>query len=94
MKRLVLVLLLTACAKEKVPSCAEVTDHMLATVKKEYAGHGDMGAAGNRQSAIEQCETRKVPASERRCIMSATSTEQIAQCRRGSVPKDEGSARK
>ena len=94
MKRLVLVVLLGGCAKEKAPSCAEITDHMLEIVKKEYAGHGDMGAQGNRKNAIDQCEARKVPAGERRCIMSAISTEQIAQCRRGSVPKDEGSAKK
>ena len=75
MKRIALALLvLGACSKkpaEKAPTCAEVTDNMLKIVQSQYPGHGDMGAMGNRDSAIKQCESRNMPANEKRCIVNA-----------------------
>lgn len=97
MKRLAFVLLLAACSKkaaeDKGPTCAEVTDHVLEIARIAYPGHGDMGANGNRQAQIEQCEARKVPAAERRCMIAAKSMEALAQCRRPSM-STEGSASK
>jgi hypothetical protein len=91
MKRLVFVLVLAACGKnEKAPTCAEVTDHVLEITRIAYPGHGDMGASGNREAQVQQCEARKLPAAERRCMMSAKSMEDLGQCRRGSM-KTEGS---
>lgn len=98
MKRLAFVLLLAACskkapAKDNGPTCAEVTDHVLEVARIAYPGHGDMGASGNRQSQIDACETRKPPATQRRCMMAAKSMEALAQCRRAST-STEGSAPK
>ena len=92
MKAIALVVGLAACNSERVPTCAEVTDHVLEVVTVKYPGHGDMGAGGTRQSQIDACETRKLPAGERRCIMAAKTMEAVAQCRRagmteGSAPK-------
>jgi hypothetical protein len=95
MKRIVLVLVvLGACSKkaEKVPTCAEVTDNMLKIVQGQYPGHGDMGAMGNRENAIQQCEARNMPANEKRCIVNAKNVEDLGACRRASMPKDPGSA--
>ena len=97
MKRIMLVLLIAhaACSKkaEKVPTCAEVTDNMLKIVQGQYPGHGDMGAMGNRESAIQQCESCKLPAAEKRCIVAAKTVEDLGACRRASLPKDsQGSA--
>jgi hypothetical protein len=91
MKRIVLVVLLAACSKkaaeEKVPTCAEVTDNMLKIVQSQYPGHGDMGGMGNRESAIQQCESRNMPANEKRCIVNAKNVEDLGACRRASMPK-------
>ena len=95
MKRIALVLLLCACSKkaeDKAPTCAEVTDNMLKIVQSQYPGHSDMGAMGNRQQAIQQCEVRKMPANEKRCIANAKTMDDLAVCRRASMPKDQGSA--
>ncbi len=89
-----LVLILAACSKkaEKVPTCAEVTDNMLKIVQGQYPGHGDMGGMGNRENAIKQCETRDMPANEKRCIVKAKNVEELGACRRASMPKEPGSA--
>ena len=95
MKRIVLVLVLCACSKkteETAVTCAEVTDNMLKIMQAQYPGHGDMGAMGNREQAIQQCEARKMPAAEKRCIVKAKTTDDLAACRRASMPKDQGSA--
>ena len=89
MKHIVLVALLAACSKEKVPTCAEVTDHVLKIVQVKYPGHGDMGAGGNREAQIAACEARNIDETERRCIMAAKTAEAIAECRRPSVKKQE-----
>ncbi len=90
MKRFVVVLLLTACNKqaEKLPSCAEVTDHLLEVTRIAYPGHGDMGARGNRQAEIDACESRHLTAKERHCILAAKTTEAIELCRRERVKQE------
>lgn len=95
MKRVVFVLLLAACSKkpaEKVPTCAEVTENMLKIVQGQYPGHSDMGAMGNRQATIQQCEQRNMPAAEKRCIVKAKTMEDLGACRRASLPKDQQGA--
>jgi hypothetical protein len=97
MRRLAFVLLLAACsnkaAEDQGPTCAVVTDHVLEIARITYPGHGDMGGAGNRKAQIEQCEVRKMPAVERRCMMAAKTLEALAECRRRSLGT-EGSASK
>ena len=87
MKRLVIIMLLASCSKtdDKAPTCAEVTDHVLKTVQIAYPGHGDMNGRGNRETEIQQCEARKMSASERRCVIGAKTPQAIAQCRRESL---------
>jgi len=86
MRWLLVFAIVAGCSKpEKVPSCAEVTDHVLAIVQQAYPGHGDMGGMGNRTHEIEACEARKVPAAERRCILAAKDMNGIATCRKRSV---------
>jgi hypothetical protein len=96
MKRITFVLLLVAaCSKkseEKAPTCAEVTDNMLKVMQAKYPGHGDMGAMGNRDMAIKDCEGRNMPVAEKRCIVAAKTTDDLAACRRAHMPKDQGSA--
>ena len=96
MKRIALALLVcAACPKkaaERVPTCAEVTDSMLKIVQSQYPGHGDMGAMGNREQAIKQCEARNMPADEKRCIVNAKTVDDLGQCKRASLKKEPGSA--
>lgn len=75
-------------AEKKAPTCAEVTDHVLAIVQVAYPGHGDMGGRGNRDLEIQQCEARKVSAKERRCIVAAKDMAGIAACRKGTIRND------
>lgn len=92
MRLLVLLALLAgACSKkaaEKVPTCAEVTDNMLKIVQAEFPGHGDMGAMGNRQAVVQQCEARNMSATEKRCIVKAKTKDDLASCRRAAMPKE------
>ena len=96
MKRIALALLVcAACPKkaaERVPTCAEVTDSMLKIMQSKYPGHGDMGAMGNREQAIKQCEAGNMTADEKRCIANAKTVDDLAQCRRASMQKAPGSA--
>ena len=87
MKRLAILVLLVGCSKsaDKAPTCAEVTDHMLKIVQIAYPGHGEMSGRGNRETEIQQCETREMSTTERRCIISANTPQAIAQCRRQSM---------
>jgi hypothetical protein len=93
MKRLALVLLLCACsskkAEEKAPTCAEVTDKMIQIMQIAYPGHGDMGGMGNRERTVQECEARKMPAAEKRCIVAAKTMEDLGVCRRAAMPKAE-----
>jgi hypothetical protein len=59
---------------------------MLKIMQAQYPGHGDMGAMGNRDQAIQQCEARNMPAAEKRCIVNAKSAEDLGGCRRASMP--------
>lgn len=89
--RIALALLVcAACSKkaaEKVPTCAEVTDNMLKVVQGQYPGHSDMGAMGNREQAIQQCESRDMSADEKRCIVNAKTMDDLGKCRRASMEK-------
>ena len=89
MKRAVLLLALIGCKSEKLPTCTEITDHVLELTQKMYPGHGDMGQHGNRKLMIEQCDARKLTGEERKCIMAAKSTDAVAMCRRDTMKKEE-----
>lgn len=83
MTRLVLLAaLLVACSKKQDagPPCDKVVDHMLELTKQMLAGHGDQ-QLGDRQAMIDQCVQRKLPASERSCLLAAKSLEDLAKCR-------------
>lgn len=92
--RLVLVLALVVapvagCKRgtpEKVPTCAELTDHLSAVTKIAYPGHGDM-EMGNRPADIAKCEERNPSPDERRCIMAAKDLNAIASCRKAALKK-------
>ena len=63
------------------PSCEKVTDHVFEISTKAFPGHGDM-AMGNRKDYIAGCEARKMPASERRCLLAAQDMMSLAKCRK------------
>jgi len=63
------------------PSCEKVTDHVFEISTKAFPGHGDMGM-GNRKDYVASCETRKMPASERRCLLAAQDMMSLARCRK------------
>lgn len=82
------VALAAGCGKreqEKVPSCAELTEHLYEVTRIAYPGHGDM-EMGNRKAEIEACEQRNLPAAERRCMMAAKDLAGVAACRKHSAP--------
>lgn len=89
MRWLVAVVLLASCQSkpaEKVPSCAELTEHLYSVTKIAYPGHGDM-EMGNRKNEVAACEARKPSAGERRCIMAAKDLTAVAACRKPAVTK-------
>ncbi len=89
MKRLVMVAALlaattAACKKggsDAGPPCDQVVDHMQLLMKQMMPGH-DPAALGNRQQMIDQCVQRKMPADVRRCILAATSFNDLSTCRK------------
>src|SRR5690349_1197009 len=79
------MMLSSACGADSGPSCTQVTDHMLEVTKQEIAGHGDE-LLGQRRQMIEQCETRKMTADQRRCLVAAKDMAGFAACRAGKAP--------
>ena len=84
---LVAFVLLTGCkqdakkAPDPGPACPEVVDHMLEIMKQGLTGHDGM-QLGNRQQMIDQCETRKMTAEERKCLRAAKTLGDLASCRK------------
>ena len=79
------VLAVSGCAKSKkpaepVPTCAQMTDHMLEITKQQLAGHGDLNLDTQRQGMVDQCEKRNMPPEARKCLMAASTMEAIAAC--------------
>jgi hypothetical protein len=61
------------------PPCAKVMEHVHEVARKAFPGHGDM-AMGNIKVDVERCEARKLPASVRRCMVSAQTMEELSKC--------------
>ena len=84
MLRLVLVAaLLVACSKKKEdagPTCDQVADNLIAVTKQMLPGHGDQ-AMGDRKAMVAQCEQRKMPAAQRKCLVAAKTFDELAKCR-------------
>jgi hypothetical protein len=62
------------------PSCEKVTDHVFEITTKAFPGHES--GMGNRKAYIEACESRKMSASERKCLLAAQDTLSLAKCRK------------
>jgi hypothetical protein len=76
----VAALVLGACAKsDDAPPCAAVVDNMIAVTKQQMSSHGGMELQ-NRKAMIDQCEQRKMPAEQRRCLAAAKDLTGIAGC--------------
>ena len=58
-----------------VPTCAALTDHLIA-VSKRSPIHID------RAAELEQCETRALTPAERHCLLAASTLDAMARCRR------------
>lgn len=91
--RFMLLALLVAAAgcskKEKAdpgPPCDQVVDHMLVVMKQGLTGHDDL-ALGNKKQMVEQCESRKLSAKERRCLLEAKDLAGLASCRDAKAPE-------
>lgn len=76
-----------ACKKDPQPAkedpgppCDKVVDHMLVVMKQGLTGHGDLEMA-NKQQMIDQCESRKLSAAERNCMLAAKDLAGLAACR-------------
>lgn len=83
-----LVVASAACAKKSEPpppACPEVVDHMLVIMKQGLTGHDSVNL-GNRQQMIDQCEARKLSATERRCMLGAKDLTALASCRPRPAP--------
>jgi hypothetical protein len=75
---------LAACSKKNTvdpgPACPKVVDNMLVVMKQAYAGHDTVELA-NRDQMIAQCEQRKMPPRERKCLAEAKNVSDLASCR-------------
>lgn len=83
---IVLLTGLAACKKQEAakedpgPPCDKVVDHMLVVMKQGLTGHGDLEMA-NKQQMVDQCESRKLSAAERTCMLAAKDLAGLAACR-------------
>jgi hypothetical protein len=68
------------------PSCDKVADHVAEVARKAFPGHGDMMPASSRKAYVESCQSRKLSAKQRRCMLEAQSVDAIAEC----MPKEKG----
>ena len=85
------LLAVTACKKANDgPACPAVVDHMLEVMKAGLTGHDSL-ALGNRDQMIQQCEQRKMSATERRCLANAKTLGDLASCRPNKAPAGSGS---
>ncbi len=74
------VVLFAGCSKsDDGPSCEKVVDNMMAVTKTAMTGHGDMELS-NKKAMIDQCVARKMPASQRTCLVAAKDLAAIAAC--------------
>jgi hypothetical protein len=78
------VLGLAACGSKKKkedagPSCEQVVDHMLVVMKSGLTGHGSV-ELGNKKQMLDQCESRKLSAEQRKCMLAAKDVVTLANC--------------
>jgi hypothetical protein len=86
MRRFLVGILFAACKKDDPgPPCAQVVDHILDVSKQGLTGHGTL-ELGNRKLMIEHCETRKLSADARRCIVAAKDLAGLAECNKLEPP--------
>ena len=62
-----------------------IVDHMLEVTKQQLPGH-DSQELGYRAQMIAECEKRKVPASQRKCLVAAKTLADLAECRAKDKP--------
>lgn len=74
MRKIVLALVLAGCQGSAEPTCAQVADHMLAITK-----------GGDRATAIQGCEERKLGKQAKLCLLAAKTVADLADCQRGSA---------
>ena len=76
MHRLLIVLALAGCQRTTEappPTCAAVTKHIATILSSGLQGPGD----------VAQCEARKLTDAQKRCLLAANTTAQIAACGAG-----------
>jgi hypothetical protein len=79
--------LAAGCSKKEDPGppCGQVADHVTEVVAKAYPGHADMMPKGARKQWVASCESRKLTAKQRRCMMDAQTPDALAACIREKV---------
>lgn len=84
MRATLFVVALLACGSSKKkedpgPTCSQVVDHMLEIMKGGLTGHGNV-EMGNRQQMLDQCESRKLTPTQRKCMLAANNIATLANC--------------
>jgi hypothetical protein len=78
--------LIAGCGKSKGedpgPSCEAVAAHVTEVAQKRYPGHGDMMPTSSRKAYVASCQSRKLSAKVRRCMLEAQSMDALAACQR------------
>jgi hypothetical protein len=59
---------------------------MLEVTKQQMPGHAGMGDFGDRKGMIAQCEKRNLSAAMRKCLMTAKSLGDFADCQAKEKP--------
>ena len=62
------------------PPCSQVVDKMVEITMQVVPGH-DPSMFGDKKQMIAECEQRKMPASQRKCIVAAKTKDDLAKCR-------------
>jgi small lipoprotein (TIGR04454 family) len=81
MRWFVVLAVVAACSKktDEGPPCSAVVDNLMAVTKTQMAGHGGMEVQ-NRKAMLDQCETHKMPAAQRSCLVAAKDFTAISTC--------------
>ena len=91
MTRIILVAaFLFGCSKKAKedpgPPCDQVVDKMVEITMQVVPGH-DPSMFGDKKQMIAECEQRKMPASQRKCIVAAKNKDDLAKCRPSPAPE-------
>ena len=81
-RAVVFVIALAACQKSEapVPDCTVIMKHLESVLKQGVDGHIMFGTG---KADVDECNARKLTDTQKRCLLDAKTTTQVASCNAG-----------